>query len=175
MHYALSSLHDHLDLLIAELDDNDQQLLLPLPPKTKIAPNQSSWPETAAVMIAPVKGKKQKIHTDPYAGGEQSGKKACPNAHGPLDKSLGHPSNIQSTSTSLLSAPVAALSSGQAISGTLFNPGTISLHDVKYLMGLHHWKELAPLCKHYGITVSGTSESLANQLHEIYLKSQSNT
>lgn len=44
--------------------------------KVKIAPNQSSWPETAAVMGVRPKGKKRRVHTDAYAGGEKSGKKA---------------------------------------------------------------------------------------------------
>lgn len=39
-------------------------------------------------MNVPVKGKKRKIHTDPYAGGEQSGKKARPDARQPLQSPL---------------------------------------------------------------------------------------
>jgi len=45
-----------------------------LPIIKQIAPNQHSWPETAAVMNVPVKSKKRK-NIDPYGGGEQSGRK----------------------------------------------------------------------------------------------------
>jgi hypothetical protein len=50
-----------------------------LPSKKKIGPNQHSWTETASVMNVRVKSKR-KIHTDPYGGGERSGKKAKPDA-----------------------------------------------------------------------------------------------
>lgn len=55
-----------------------------LPPKKKIAPNQHSWSETAAVMGVPVKSKKRK-HLDPYSGGERAGKKAKNDARAPLE------------------------------------------------------------------------------------------
>jgi hypothetical protein len=51
-----------------------------LPPKKKIAPNQHSWTETAQVMGVAVKSKRKITHTDPYSGGERSGKKAKPDA-----------------------------------------------------------------------------------------------
>jgi hypothetical protein len=72
-----------------------------LPYKDVIAPNQHSWPETAERMgvkrvskrkrlpeehgltersIGVAKGKWQRIHQDPYAGGEQSGKHTKPDA-----------------------------------------------------------------------------------------------
>jgi hypothetical protein len=72
----------------------------PLPEKDVIAPNQKSWPETAECMgvkrapkrkcppeergltaqsIGVAKAKRH-IHTDPYAGGERSGKRAKPDA-----------------------------------------------------------------------------------------------
>ena len=72
-----------------------------LPEKEWIAPNQKSWPETAERMgvkraptrkrlpeergiteraIGAAKGKRQRIHQDPYAGGERSGKRAKPDA-----------------------------------------------------------------------------------------------
>jgi hypothetical protein len=72
-----------------------------LPEKENIAPNQKSWPETAERMgakkiprrpcladergltersIGAVKGKRKRIHNDPYAGGERSGKRAKPDA-----------------------------------------------------------------------------------------------
>jgi pyruvate/2-oxoglutarate dehydrogenase complex dihydrolipoamide acyltransferase (E2) component len=72
-----------------------------LPEKEKIAPNQKSWPETAERMgvkrrpkrkrlpeergiteqsIGVTKGKRRRIHQDPYAGGERSGKRTKPDA-----------------------------------------------------------------------------------------------
>jgi hypothetical protein len=50
-----------------------------LPKQVRVAPNQRSWPETAAVMGVKPK-KKRKTHADPYAGGQRSGKKAKPDA-----------------------------------------------------------------------------------------------
>jgi hypothetical protein len=72
-----------------------------LPERDRIAPNQKSWPETAKRMgvkrapkrkrlpeergiteqsIGVAKGKKRRLHQDPYAGGERSGKRAKPDA-----------------------------------------------------------------------------------------------
>ena len=72
-----------------------------LPEKDVIAPNQRSWPETAKRMgarnaprrrclpdeqgltersVGAVKGKRKRLHEDPYARGERSGKHAKPNA-----------------------------------------------------------------------------------------------
>lgn len=53
-----------------------------LPPAKKIAPNQHSWTETALVMGVPSKATKasKRKNTDPYGGGEQSGKRAKPDA-----------------------------------------------------------------------------------------------
>jgi hypothetical protein len=51
----------------------------PLPRRIPIAPNQHSWSETAMVMGVKPKTKR-KLHTDPYSGGEKSGKKAKPDA-----------------------------------------------------------------------------------------------
>ncbi|KAJ6572985.1 hypothetical protein B0H10DRAFT_1964241 [Mycena sp. CBHHK59/15] len=54
-----------------------------LPPFKKVAPNQHSWPETEAmypVIGAPRKGAKKWKNTDPYCGGESSGKLALPDA-----------------------------------------------------------------------------------------------
>jgi hypothetical protein len=76
-----------------------------LPEKDVIAPNQKSWTETAERMgvkrgapkrkclpeesgttarsIGIAKGKRRRVHTDPYAGGERSGKRAKPDAMSP--------------------------------------------------------------------------------------------
>jgi hypothetical protein len=73
-----------------------------LPEKDFIAPNQKSWTETAERMgvkrgarrrkclpeergitaqsIGAAKGKRRRVHSDPYAGGERSGKRAKPDA-----------------------------------------------------------------------------------------------
>jgi hypothetical protein len=74
-----------------------------LPHKDQIAPNQKSWTETAERMgvkrapkrkrqrlpeerglteqsIGVAKGKRRRVHEDPYAGGERSGKRAKPDA-----------------------------------------------------------------------------------------------
>ncbi|KAF8204513.1 hypothetical protein BJ912DRAFT_1051872 [Pholiota molesta] len=83
----LSSLHEQLDICIAELDASELTNTL-LPAAKKIAPNQNSWTETAAVMNVPVKSKKRRAHADPYAGGEQSGKRARNDARQPPKKSL---------------------------------------------------------------------------------------
>jgi hypothetical protein len=68
-----------------------------LPERDVIAPNQKSWPEMAKRMgakkdprrrclpdehgltersLGAVKGKRKRLHNDPYAGGERSGKRA---------------------------------------------------------------------------------------------------
>ena len=72
-----------------------------LPDKDNIAPNQKTWTETAARMgvkgapkrkrlpeergltercIGATKGKRRRVHSDPYARGERSGKRAKPDA-----------------------------------------------------------------------------------------------
>ena len=76
---SLTDLHHHVDLLLTEI-----QVEKPvLPNVKKVAPNQNSWTETAAVMNAAVKSKRKK-NTDPYGGGERSGKKARPDARASL-------------------------------------------------------------------------------------------
>ncbi|KAJ7028487.1 hypothetical protein C8F04DRAFT_1290675, partial [Mycena alexandri] len=62
-----------VDAVLAETDFTDAEVL---PPRKKIAPNEGAgWQSTQAVMGVPVKGKRQSKHTDPYSGGEQSGRK----------------------------------------------------------------------------------------------------
>ena len=53
----------------------------PLLKTVAVAPNQHTWPETAAVMHARPKTK-NKRNADPYGGGERSGKKAKPDTRG---------------------------------------------------------------------------------------------
>lgn len=47
-----------------------------LPKPKKVAPNQGSWSETVSVKGAKAKTKCKTTHTDPYSGGQGSGKKA---------------------------------------------------------------------------------------------------
>jgi hypothetical protein len=89
---AFRSAKYSLATAIASMEGNSA-----LPEKDVIAPNQKSWPETAARMgvktvprrrclpeehgltersIGVVKGKRKRLHNDPYAGGERSGKRA---------------------------------------------------------------------------------------------------
>jgi hypothetical protein len=67
----------HLTPVLLDLEAGLDEAEAPLPKKIPIAPNQHTWPETAAVMVARPKTKR-KTHTDPYGGGERSGKKAKP-------------------------------------------------------------------------------------------------
>ncbi|PPQ68734.1 hypothetical protein CVT24_007561 [Panaeolus cyanescens] len=72
-----------------------------IPNKKAVAPNQKSWTETAEVMgLLKVKGKRKTAHTDPYSGGERSGKRAKKDAHSaapsasePVLSSSQHPSS----------------------------------------------------------------------------------
>lgn len=61
----------------AALIEHDPRQILPRP--LPVPPNQHSWTETAEVMGVAVKTKKRK-NTDPYSGGERSGKRAQPDA-----------------------------------------------------------------------------------------------
>lgn len=71
---ATRDLERSLDQLLSNIDTSTAMQHI-LPHAQKIAPNQHSWTETAEAMIGTRKSVKRK-HTDPYAGGEQSGKKA---------------------------------------------------------------------------------------------------
>jgi hypothetical protein len=77
------TLTDALQKLEPVIDRATRDLNPPILPKAaSIPPNQGSWKETAAVMGVKAKSKR-KTHTDPYGGGERSGKKAKPDAKGP--------------------------------------------------------------------------------------------
>ncbi|KAJ3506163.1 hypothetical protein NLJ89_g7021 [Agrocybe chaxingu] len=80
----LGPLNSSLNLALAAVSEQSCPIL---PVKKKIAPNQNSWTETAAVMNVKVKSKR-KMHTDAYSGGERSGKKAKPDALEPLKPSV---------------------------------------------------------------------------------------
>ena len=64
----------HLTPILLDLEAGLDQAEAPLPKKIQVAPNQHTWPETAAVMVARPKTK-HRTQTDPYGGGERSGKK----------------------------------------------------------------------------------------------------
>lgn len=72
----------HLSAPFRQLDDILDQILADsaepqvLPKQKKLPPNQNSWPETAKVMGAHIKTKRKSVHTDPYNGGQGSGKRA---------------------------------------------------------------------------------------------------
>lgn len=76
---SLRQLDNLLDQVLAECMQPQV-----LPKQTKVPPNQHSWPETVKVMGAAVKTKRKSMHTDPYSGGEKSGKKAKTDARAPL-------------------------------------------------------------------------------------------
>jgi len=65
----------HLTPILLDLEAGLDQAEAPLPKKIQVAPNQHTWPETAAVMVARPKTK-HRTQTDPYGGGERNGKKA---------------------------------------------------------------------------------------------------
>jgi hypothetical protein len=55
-----------------------------LPARKKVAPNDGSgWELTQKVMGTHVKSKRQSKHTDPFSGGEQSGRKGQPDVRQP--------------------------------------------------------------------------------------------
>jgi hypothetical protein len=72
----LQDFYKHLNCVV---DDSSTLINQSSCGKKKVAPNQHSCTETAAMMNVRVKSKR-KAHTDPYAGGEQPGKKAKPDA-----------------------------------------------------------------------------------------------
>jgi hypothetical protein len=80
--YLTDALRELDGLLDHILGDSAQPQVLPK--QVKVAPNQNSRTETAGVMVAKVKSKRKRQHTDAYSGGERSGKKAREDARVPL-------------------------------------------------------------------------------------------
>ncbi|KAI0047191.1 hypothetical protein FA95DRAFT_1492871 [Auriscalpium vulgare] len=68
-------------LAMCETDLEAEKTTVGLPDKRVIGPNQHGWSQTTEVMLGNKKGKKRRQHTDPYAGGERSGKRAKADAH----------------------------------------------------------------------------------------------
>jgi hypothetical protein len=82
--------HPDMDALLAIELNLDRALtkqgsISALPTMVKVAPNQHSWSETAAVMGVKPKTKRKR-HEDLYSGGQQSGKKAKADARAPKKK-----------------------------------------------------------------------------------------
>ncbi|KAJ7757388.1 hypothetical protein DFH07DRAFT_958746 [Mycena maculata] len=79
---SLMVLKHAVDTVLDETSFADVEVL---PARKKLAPNQGSdWRSTQEVMGAPVKSKRKPKHTNPYSGGEQSGRKGQPDARQPL-------------------------------------------------------------------------------------------
>ncbi|KAJ6621437.1 hypothetical protein B0H10DRAFT_1945264 [Mycena sp. CBHHK59/15] len=57
--------------------------IMTLPKTQKVAPNKHTATEFTEVMGVRRKGTKNRTHTDPYAGGQGSGKQAQPDAQQP--------------------------------------------------------------------------------------------
>lgn len=117
-----------------------------LPTKKRIAPNQHSWTETARAMgvkrvakrrlpeevgltekaIGPAKGKRRRVYTDPYAGGERPGRLAKPDAvsasanQQARERAL--PPSSQPTPAGPLPPTFPPLPATQPIPGSLFHP-----------------------------------------------------
>jgi hypothetical protein len=70
---------DPLTPKVLDLEVGLDHARMSLPKPAVVAPNQHSWPETMVVMGVKPKTKR-KHQTDPYSGGEKSGKKAKPDA-----------------------------------------------------------------------------------------------
>jgi hypothetical protein len=109
----LQDFYKHLDCIVDELEHSDQPIL---PWKKKVAPNQHSWTETVVVMNVRVKSKR-KAHTNPYAGREQPGKKAKPDAQS-SENSAPAPTLSNCTTIPALSNPSAPPAPSQILPWT---------------------------------------------------------
>jgi hypothetical protein len=122
-----------------------------LPRAKHVAPNQHSWPETAAVMGVGVKGKKRTVHTDPYSGGERSGKRAKEDA-------LGRPGPTNTNTPPQPSQIMPASSSAIPFSPIQFN-----ITDTAALEALKR-PQLFQLCDLYGVAKAGTNSEIVAKL-----------
>ena len=169
---ALGDLDSHLDDILGKLHAHDKSLL---PPKKKIAPNQNTWTETAAVMNIPIKTKR-KIHSDPYSGGERSGKKAKPDARSsqptPPPVAQGAPSHAQGLAQQtrqMIAAPlIHPLAQSPIFAAALppsLHPASFDLRNTFALKSLKR-QQLNELCRHYMVSAGGTNESVIARLRE---------
>ncbi|KIJ96418.1 hypothetical protein K443DRAFT_10646 [Laccaria amethystina LaAM-08-1] len=106
-----------------------------------------------SIMGAKVKGKCAITHTDPYAGGEQSGRKAKPDARQPLID---------------IGVPQAMGAEAVPISTTtpLFNPAAIDLNDLVALPSLK-CLELNKVANFHNQKAAGTNEAIVKCLHAL--------
>ncbi|KAL0058830.1 hypothetical protein AAF712_014481 [Marasmius tenuissimus] len=150
--------YEHLSNFTSQLNNMDSLL----PHEKKIAPNQHSWPETRDVMNVPVKSKRKSAHSDPYAGGERSGKKAKKDARGSQTLTVPPPA-VSPPAPTLIPTPAA--SSGSVLTQTLIplDPAQFNLSDTQMLSSLRR-QELNILCRYYGVKCKGTNEDLIAQL-----------
>ncbi|KAF5333285.1 hypothetical protein D9611_002793 [Ephemerocybe angulata] len=149
----LKSLKETVDgMLVASLAEDD---ILPRP--VRIAPNQHTWSETGMTM-GQVKGKRKTTHTDPYGGGERSGKKARPDA-------------LQVTSAPLQSMPAQPINTvNQPPSSTtadvVFDPATFDLRDHDALHKLKR-PQLNKLCARYGVSAGNRNADIIARLQAL--------
>ncbi|KAJ3523685.1 hypothetical protein NMY22_g11333 [Coprinellus aureogranulatus] len=125
-----------------------------LPPAKRVAPNQHSWPETAAVMGTQVKGKKRTTHTDAYSGGERSGKRAKEDA---LSRVVLHPGPTQPQAPPP-HQPVSASSTSLP-----FDPSKFNINDVAALSSLKR-PHLYQLCDVFNVPKKGTNTEIVSKL-----------
>ncbi|KAJ3529131.1 hypothetical protein NMY22_g9127 [Coprinellus aureogranulatus] len=155
-----------------------------LPERKKIAPNEhNQWSKTAEIMGAPVKGKRVRQNTDPYAGGERPGKKV--REHGPpgtLDTASGSSTSLAPTAlgtqfvatTNTVNAPFdtptttlqLTADSSSTSNNTLFDPSAFDLKNSSLLESLKR-PELSKLCAHYGILQKGKNADLVRALKDL--------
>jgi hypothetical protein len=167
---TLETLHMQLDTAISESRMSSQ---LVLPSKQKVAPNQHSWPETAAVMGVAIKSKR-KTHTDPYSGGERPGKKAKPDARIPLTNTNPAFTPVPLVTSAILPAlhippqpftPITSLPVAvPSAPSYYFDERSIDVQDLSKLQSLHR-TQLNKLCKLYKVKAKGTNEDIIVCLH----------
>ncbi|KAJ6613807.1 hypothetical protein B0H10DRAFT_1951202 [Mycena sp. CBHHK59/15] len=92
--------------------------IMTLPQTQKVAPNKHTATEFTEVMGVRRKGAKKRTHTDPYAGGQGSGKQAQPDARQPKKPRLSAP--VASTSAGTM-ATVEVSSSPPSADKVLFH------------------------------------------------------
>lgn len=195
-HDALEDLEQELDAALSAIQPRSM-----LPPKKKIAPNQHSWTETAAVMGVAVKSKR-KAHTDPYGGGERPGKKAKPDARQPYTLTQAaqvpppQPSVPTPSAISVATPTISALSPSAPSRATLpvqlpllepstsaptqgqvpalvpvFDEAHFDLTDTSKLQCLKR-QFLNKLCKFHKVKANGTNEDVISRLQSISGTSQ---
>ncbi|KAJ3545231.1 hypothetical protein NMY22_g2518 [Coprinellus aureogranulatus] len=145
-----------------------------LPPKAIVPPNQKPWLETAQVMGMPVKGKRKSTHSDAYAGGERSGKKAKADA-----RAAPAPTQPVMVTFALTDGPAASTNTTAIASGSntalpeqpTFDAANFNLSDLPLLKSLKRG-HLNELCKLHRVSAGGTNNALIERLSSISAKTQ---